>query len=172
MISSSFRSSPENKKQDREGIKWTRASVYPGKGRFLFIFLWTLSIGYNNFFIILFSHTKLSSLSRKKGLLDYLWASWSHKELITIKGWSERDSVKTGRKTQPFFEVLLRRGWICEVIGGMKLRKRVASDIDWFLTNFSQFRMFGWMFQVKFRRFQSSQNDNENIPFLKTSHSL
>lgn len=69
MISSSFRPNPREQEageSEEEEIKRTRASVYPGKGRFLFIFLWTLSIGYNNFFIILFSHTKLSSLSERK----------------------------------------------------------------------------------------------------------
>lgn len=61
--------------------KRTRASVYAGKGRFPFIFLWTLSIGYNNFlyYPFLFSHTN--------PIFGYLWARPnSHKELIIIKG--------------------------------------------------------------------------------------
>lgn len=71
-----------------------QASVYPGKGRFLFIFLWTLSIGYNNFFII------PSLFLTHNPIFDYLWASRGHKELIIIKrtkrrfqSESEKDSL-------------------------------------------------------------------------------
>lgn len=107
-----------NQKWRRRSEK-NRASVYPGKGRFLFIFLWTLSIGYNNFFIILSLTHNFLSLNEKK-VFDYLWASWGRKELITIKRWTRRDSVKIHRKL-PLFVVIL---W------GVRDAKRVGDRRD------------------------------------------